>query len=152
MNIGNIINNMSILDSLSGVKNCDSSAQTLEPATAPKMGPKKNKTQENIKTKCVHFNRGYCRRGEDCRELHPDKVCPDVNCFNIKCPLRHPNPCKFGPRCTFQMKEMCLYSHVYDEKDESEKLDELDRKVDSVEKEKSWRSVSLLKRWRISLQ
>ena len=64
-----------------------------------------------------------------------------MNCFENKCPLRHPNPCKFGPRCTFKMKEICLYSHV-DEKDDTKKMDEMDKKLKMVEKERKSMSVN----------
>ena len=56
-----------------------------------------------------------------------------MNCFDIKCPLRYLNPCKFGPRCNFKIKEICLYSHVYDESDESESVafSEFSKKVEN---------------------
>ena len=50
--------------------------------------------------------------------------------------MRHPNPCKFGPRCTFKMKEICLYSHEYDETDDTKKVDEMEKKLKIVEKER----------------
>ena len=77
------------------------------------MGPKKDKVKDQLKTqKCTFHDRGYCKHGEKCRNIHFDKVCEDQNCFNINCEKRHPNPCKFGIRCTFERKNICLYSHV----------------------------------------
>ena len=59
-----------------------------------------------------------------------------MNCFDVKSPLRHPKPPKFGPIYTFKIIFFFFYSHVYDESDESEKLDELDTKVKSIENER----------------
>ena len=65
-----------------------------------------------------------------------------MNCFDNKCPLRHPNPCKFGPRCTFKMQEICLYLHVDDENGDVRKLAEIDKKVKAFEKERKSMSVA----------
>ena len=103
------------------------------------MGPKKNKTQENLKNKsekCKYYDRGYCRNGESCPDQHPDKVCTDINCFDDKCPLRHPNPCKFKYRYVFQKKKICLYSHVALENSFDNKLEELEKRLKTMEKEK----------------
>ena len=77
---------------------------------------KKSKSREsgNKKTseKYVFYNRGYCKSEDDCDKHHSDKVCNDVNCDEKECLLRHPNPCLFGARCTFNRRKECLYSHV----------------------------------------
>ena len=41
-----------------------------------------------------------------------EQVCNDVNCDESQCMLRHPNPCFWGIRCTFNKRGECLYSHV----------------------------------------
>ena len=56
------------------------------------MGTKKNKKSEKSE-KCIFYDRGYCSNGENCEKLHPDKVCPNLNCFDEKCSFRHSNPC-----------------------------------------------------------
>ena len=74
------------------------------------MAPPRKKHKDgsrNKKEKCIHYSRGYCRNGEDCPEEHPDKVCPDADCFDDKCADRHPNPCIFGKRCNFNRKKIC---------------------------------------------
>ena len=79
------------------------------------MGPKKDKSKEKPQTKkikCPNYDRGYCKYGEECFKIHPDKVCEEPDCFNDQCDKRHPNPCKFSLRCTFYRKNICLYSHV----------------------------------------
>ena len=79
------------------------------------MGPKKDKVKEKPTSKtikCVNYDTGYCKFGEECFKIHPDKVCEDQHCFSGKSNKRHPNPCKFGPRCKFNRKKIYLYSHV----------------------------------------
>ena len=66
---------------------------------------------------------------------HPDKVCPETNCFDDKCPFRHPNPCKFEYRCKFNAKKICLFSHVTLASEDDKKIKEVREKVNSVEKE-----------------
>ena len=34
-----------------------------------------------------------------------------VNLTADECEKRHPNPCKFGPRCQFKKENECLYLH-----------------------------------------
>ena len=62
--------------------------------------------------KCKFFNRGYCKNKEACENLHNDKVCDDLDCDEKNCDKRHPNPCRFGPRCQFKKRKECLYLHV----------------------------------------
>ena len=80
------------------------------------MPPKKSQNKEAGKTKtsekCKYYNRGYCKNKEDCENLHNDKVCDDLDCDENKCEKRHPNPCRFGPRCQFKKRKQCLYLHV----------------------------------------
>ena len=99
------------------------------------MGPKSDKT--NKKLKCPFYNTGFCKNGEECSKVHPDKVCEDTNCFNDNCKSRHPNPCKYGNRCKFNWKNKCLYSHVTfpsddDSYDALEK--KLNKKIEALEK------------------
>ena len=79
------------------------------------MPPKKSKNRESGSRrtfeKCVFYNRGYSKSKEDCEKHHSDKVCEDVDCDEKECLLRHPNPCLFGSRCTFNKRKECLYSH-----------------------------------------
>ena len=78
------------------------------------MPPKKSKdaSKNNTSTKCKFNNRGYCKLKEQCDKKHSDIVCEDLDCTEEKCEKRHPNPCKFGPRCQFNKKNECLYLHV----------------------------------------
>ena len=95
------------------------------------MGPKKNPNQ---KRKCVYHDRGYCKFGDKCHNQHPDKVC-SKNCFNEDCEFRHPNPCKYGQRCLFNKKNICVYSHeTFPCNANSENDLELKKKVFDMEK------------------
>ena len=101
------------------------------------MGSRKT-NQEGLRMKnikCVHFNRGYCKFGDKCQNKHPDKVCNNKDCFNENCDFRHPNPCKYGPRCFYQ-KKVCLYSHQNLPCDETNsKFEELEKKILAIEKQ-----------------
>ena len=123
------------------------SVQTSGQTTDPKMGPKKDKSKESFRNKngkCVYYNRGYCKHGTSCRDIHPDKVCQDPNCFEQDCQLRHPNPCRFGPRCYFNRKNICVYAH----NDNSEKkIKDLEKRVQILEKEKEALNVTLEKKF-----
>ena len=106
------------------------------------MGPKKNKQDEeknkNLK-KCAHFDRGFCKHRQKCNDFHPDKdkVCSETNCPNTECDSKHPNPCKFGGRCTFFKNKECLYSHVTFVDDErNRRIAELERKFKSFESQR----------------
>ena len=96
------------------------------------MGPKK--TSRKKSEKCQYYDRGYCKNGKDCQDYHPDKVCPDSNCFEENCTFRHPNPCKFGQRCFFNKKKICSFSHVTLVIDE--RFEEMDKRIKNLEKEK----------------
>ena len=74
------------------------------------MGSRKNKNS----SKCVHYDRGYCFKGDDCSEEHPDKVCP---------------------RCKFNAKKICLFSHVTIASEDERKIGEVKKHIAAVEKE-----------------
>ena len=83
--------------------------------------------------KCAHFDRGYCKFDQKCK-----KVCNDKDCINETCDFHHPNPCKYGPRCKFYQKKVCLYSHERLQCEEnSNKLEELEKKILAIEKNKT---------------
>ena len=78
----------------------------------PKKSQKKEAVKKKTSEKCNFNNRGYCNLKEACVNKHSDKVCDDLDCSEIECEKRHPNPCKFGPRCKFNRKNECMYLHV----------------------------------------
>ena len=87
-----------------------SSVLDSDRVTPPIMPPKTVKKKPS--EKCKFFNRGYCKNKEACENLHNDKVCDDLDCDEKNCDKRHPNPCRFGPRCQFKKRKECLYLHV----------------------------------------
>ena len=68
------------------------------------MGPKNDKKAR----KCQYFDRGFWYKDE----VHPDKVCDSLNCFDYNFEGRYPNPYKVGNRCKLNIKDNCLYSHA----------------------------------------
>ena len=101
------------------------------------MGPKKDK--QKSKFKCPYYNRGFFKHGEECLKNHPDKVCEDPDCFSVDCDKRHPNPCKFGKRCIFRRKNICLYSHVTTAADNGKTADLeniSNKKIEALEKKR----------------
>ena len=108
------------------------------------MGLKKTQKVENNKIKCPYFDRGFCQNRDECKDKHPKKICDDENCDENLCQKRHPNPCKFGFRCKFFKKNLCLFSHVpfasNDEKTKHlinkliEKVESFDRKIQGLSK------------------
>ena len=82
-----------------------SNTSTMPPKTSQN---KEKKTPD----KCPFNNRGFCKQKKDCNNKHSDNVCDDFDCDEVNCDERHPNPCKFGPRCKFYKKNECMYLHV----------------------------------------
>ena len=101
------------------------------------MGPTKNQNKYDFRItakKCQLYDRGYSKYKEKCTNKHPDKVCDDPNCSEDKCDKRHPNPCKYGQRCRFSRKKVCLYSHDTLVCDDS-RMNALAKKVEAFEKQ-----------------
>ena len=98
-----------------------------------KMPPKKNNKREE---KCPFYNRGFCKFKDDCKKEHPKEVCDENNCTEEHCVKRHPNPCKFGFRCVFKKKKICLYSHVTlacDDAKFNDEIQEITKKMSYLE-------------------
>ena len=85
---------------------------------------------------CKIYNRGFCFYKESCKNKHPDKVCEDPNCSEDKCDKRHPNPCKFSYRCTYNKQNICLYSHTNTSPDNTknnDKFKKINKKLETLE-------------------
>ena len=97
------------------------------------MPPKTSKNNQVVKKKtpkiCPYNNRGYCKAKEECENVHSDKVCEDQDCPENNCDKRHPNPCKYGLRCTFNKKRECMYLHVTTAMHDG-KIEVIDRKFE----------------------
>ena len=68
------------------------------------MGPKKRDKNRIKSIKCLYYDSGYCKHGEECFNIHPNNVCEDDDCFGENC--------KFGIRCKFNRQKLCSYLHV----------------------------------------
>merc|ERR1712112_8730 len=74
-------------------------------------GSEYQEEQPQAKKRCPHYNVGYCRFRDSCRNEHPKVDCTDVTCFGKRgdCMKRHrviceknkKGKCAFGPRCEF---------------------------------------------------
>ena len=101
------------------------------------MPPKKSQKKVAAKTsKCNFNNRGYCRLKDECDNKHTNKVCNDLDCDEDECDMRHPNPCKFGLRCKFNKKQVCMYLHLTPaaSDEHGEKFDKIEKKIKEIEK------------------
>jgi hypothetical protein len=78
----------------------------------PKKPQAKGTKKKKSETKCKYNNRGYCKLKEACENIHSDKVCDNLDCSEDEFEDRHPNPCKFGPRCQVNKRKECLYLHA----------------------------------------
>ena len=85
---------------------------------------------------CKYYQTGYCKFGENCRNLHIDDICSsNPNCEDKSCSKRHPRKCKyyciyghckFGSKCAYLHFSLLdeLASDLYSLKQEVEKLRE----------------------------
>ena len=63
---------------------------------------------------CKHFQSGFCKFGERCRNQHINVLCENNQCDKLPCEKRHPKSCrffstfttcKFGDHCAFLHKK-----------------------------------------------
>ena len=81
-----------------------------------------------------HNQRGYCRCGSKCQQLHNNKICGKRVCCNTSCIDRHPRTCKYYLRNSeCKWKEDCAYLHRIS--DSSIKIDMLEIKVKELKTE-----------------
>lgn len=77
---------------------------------------------------CKHHQRGYCRNGSQCHQVHNSNICRERVCRNPMCRERHPKTCKFYLRVGgCKWKEDCAYMHK--KMDSNIKIDILESKV-----------------------
>ena len=62
-------------------------------------------------SKCVYFDKGYCRNKDACTQKHPQTEC-NGSCEDKRiCPKRHRILCKNGDQCIFVTSESCKFLH-----------------------------------------
>ena len=77
---------------------------------------------------CLHFQKGYCKFGPQCRFEHVKELCKKESCDIEDCKLRHPINCKFFAvygNCKFGTYR--AYSHLSSK--ESDKIIKLEQSL-----------------------
>ena len=103
-------------------------------------------------SKCVYYDKGFCKEKEQCSKEHPSANC-DGQCTDKRtCPLRHRKLCKNGDHCIFSESDSCEFLHdtekITEGKNVKETIDtqiinltsiniSLENKIISLEKENS---------------
>ena len=96
---------------------------------------------------CKYENFGFCKKREDCENLHPTENCFVDNCNIINCTKRHPQPCRFfgtqegcrfGSSCKFDhRRQMCLQSELQEMKNkqaiQEDTIRQLNERITSLE-------------------
>ena len=63
-------------------------------------------------SKCIFFDRGFCKNKSKCPLKHPSQDCQG-ECEDIKtCPKRHRVQCKNGTTCIFLVSRSCEFLHT----------------------------------------
>ena len=65
------------------------------------------------KKKCLHHDRGYCRKQNKCNLIHYGEICEEVECDGRYCKKRHPRECEYyfkNRYCKFGT--FCKYRHL----------------------------------------
>ena len=82
--------------------------------------------------KCQYFDKGYCKRKDQCQELHLSTDC-DGKCLNkTTCPLRHRVECKNGNECVFKTSNSCAFLHPKELFLDNKKIDLVEKQLDIV--------------------
>ena len=61
--------------------------------------------------KCIFFDRGFCKKKNQCPQMHPSQDCQG-ECEDMNtCPKRHRTECKNGSSCPFLKSSSCEFLH-----------------------------------------
>ena len=60
--------------------------------------------------KCKYYNKGYCKKKNECLFYHPTNYCID-KCKNSECKFRHRIKCRYVQYCYHYIKNQCEYIH-----------------------------------------
>ena len=63
-------------------------------------------------TKCLYFDKGYCKNKTGCSQRHPPLDCEGQCEDKIQCPRRHRVKCKNGNSCIYFKSNCCEYIHI----------------------------------------
>ena len=68
--------------------------------------------EAEMKVKCSHYNKGYCKYKErGCKYLHPKDQYKEQKCRDKNCTYRHLSDCKFKNQCKFLKLNKCEFKH-----------------------------------------
>ena len=74
---------------------------------------------EKYETKCYYYNRGYCKKKNNCLFFHPTTDCLENCPGKTICNKRHRKICKYGIKCYHNNQKLCEFrhdnsDHIYD--------------------------------------
>ena len=79
----------------------DSKKKEVSDKIEESIEPENNKTDSNSrrKSKCRHWNKGYCFKGQQCSWYHAEEDCPEYlqegKCSDRNCSKRHRRVCRY---------------------------------------------------------
>ena len=82
-------------------------------------------------SKCVYYDKGFCKEKEQCSKEHPSANC-DGQCTDKRtCPLRHRQLCKNGDRCIFHESDSCEFLHDTEKNSEGKNVKEIIENIET---------------------
>ena len=92
---------------------------------------------DNSIQKCYYYNRGYCKKKQNCTFWHPLIECTE-NCIGKnKCTKRYMKKCKYGRRCHHNKQNLCEYKHdPHHETSDNSELIKLKHEIENMYREK----------------
>ena len=86
-------------------------------------------------TVCWHNKFGYCKFGVKCFRKHDNRICENVGCLILDCPLRHPKNCRYFLEFHYcKFGTFCKFNHKIEESSDAKKeLDDLQTEIKRLE-------------------
>ena len=76
---------------------------------------------------CMYNKYGYCKKGDNCNNIHFSDICEDMTCSKIYCDKRHPKSCSYYEKIGYcKFTTFCSYLHVNRKLDTTKIKDELE--------------------------
>ena len=66
---------------------------------------------EKYNSKCYYYNRGYCKKKNNCLFFHPTMDCIENCPGKTICNKRHRKHCKYGNNCYHNRQQICEFKH-----------------------------------------
>ena len=89
----------------------------------------------NSETVCRYNKFGYCKFGVKCFRKHENRICENVGCPTLNCPLRHPKKCRYFQEFHYcKFGTFCKFSHkIVENGDAKKELDDLKKEIKRLE-------------------